>query len=239
MRALAEIPASGSAAAPSRPAGRWGDLRLRTLSAVVLGPAVLACIWFGGLAWIVLMAVAAVGLAFEWFTLCGARRPGWLALGVPYLGVPLAALAWLRGQEDGRADILFLILVVWASDIGAYVAGRLLGGPKLAPAISPGKTWSGAAGGLVSAMLTGAVVAHLLSPGAPGRAAAVAGLLGIASQAGDLFESWIKRRFGVKDSGHLIPGHGGLLDRLDGVLGAAPAAACVMLAVGRGGALWN
>ena len=164
----------------------------------------------------------------------------WLAAGVLYVGVPLIALSWLRGSGPvGRADVLFVVLIVWASDIGAYVAGRLIGGPKLAPAISPGKTWSGAAGGLVAAMLVGEAAAHVLAPGGPGRAAAVACFLGAASQAGDLFESWIKRRFGVKDSGRLIPGHGGLLDRLDGLLAAAPAAALLALTLGRGGVLWK
>ena len=172
-----------------------------------------------------------------------------LGAGVLYLGIPVACLAWLRDSGGlggrrgasamGRSDVLFLIVVVWASDIGAYLAGRLVGGPKLAPSISPGKTRSGAVGGLLAAMIVGEGVAHLLAPGAFGRAAAIAGVLGIASQAGDLLESWIKRRFGVKDSGWLIPGHGGLLDRLDGLLAAAPAAACIAVSAGRGGVLWN
>ncbi len=164
-----------------------------------------------------------------------------LAAGILYVGIGAIALVWLRqaGGDAGRANVLFLVLVVWASDIGAYAAGRLFGGPKLAPALSPGKTWSGSAGGLLAAMLVGAVAAGLLAPASWGRAAAIAALLGVASQAGDLLESGIKRHFGVKDSGRLIPGHGGLLDRLDGLLAAAPAAAALAMVVGRGGVLWE
>lgn len=285
VRALADTGADTGAdtrAAAAR-AARWGDLRKRTLSAVVLGPAALACIWFGSEAWMALMALAAVGLGVEWAGLCGRKVLGWpglavpcalvlsgvaaalglwqaavgllvlgsflvlqtghsraLAAGVPYVGLPLMALMWLRDRGDaGRADVLFLIAVVWASDIGAYLAGRLLGGPKLAPSISPGKTWSGAVGGLLVAMAVGEAVAQSMAPAPYGRAAAAAAVLGVVSAGGDLFESWVKRRFGVKDSGRLIPGHGGLLDRLDGLLAAAPAALVLAALVGRGGVLWK
>jgi phosphatidate cytidylyltransferase len=269
---------------------RWGDLRKRALSAALLAPTALACIWLGADAWTGLMALAAGGLAYEWVVLCNERPwrvPGaivpaavllaglvavlnherwavavlglgavlaWLlgvrralGAGVLYVGLASVALIWLRGDgAAGRANVLFLVVVVWASDIGAYAAGRLLGGPKLAPAISPGKTWAGAAGGLLAAMLVGEAAGHALGAAAqsvgaaaPGRAALVAGLLGVAAQCGDLLESAIKRRFGVKDSGRLIPGHGGLLDRLDGLLTAAPAAAGLALWLGQGVALWQ
>jgi len=167
-----------------------------------------------------------------------ARRA--LGGGVLYIGLASVALIWLRGDgAAGRANVLFLVVVVWASDIGAYAAGRLFGGPKLAPAISPGKTWSGAVGGLLAAMLVGEAAGYALGAAAHGRTALVAGLLGLSAQGGDLLESAIKRRFGVKDSGRLIPGHGGLLDRLDGLLTAAPAAAMLALVLGRGVALWQ
>ena len=273
-------------ARPGTPASghdRWSDLRKRVLSAVLLAPVALLCVWLGAEAWTALMAAAAIGLGMEWSSLCGLlplRMPGlsvplvlvlaetasvldhdrvallllaagglvvWriaarrsLAAGVLYVGVPVTALMWLRGADAvGRADVLFVVFVVWASDIGAYVCGRAFGGPKLAPAISPGKTWSGAVGGLLAAMLVGEAVASALAPAAPGRAAAVACVLGVASQAGDLLESWVKRRFNVKDSGRLIPGHGGLLDRLDGLLAAAPAAALLAIILGRETVLWN
>lgn len=191
---------------------------------------------------LLVLMLLVVGAAMCWIL---SRSPVLFA-GVFYLALPLACLAWLRdpngvrgAEQFGRADVIFVIAVVWASDIGAYLAGRLLGGPKLAPTISPGKTRSGAIGGLLAAVVAGEVVAHALAPGALGRVAGVACLLGVASQAGDLLESWIKRQFGVKDSGWLIPGHGGLLDRLDGLLAAAPAAACIAVTAGRGGVLWN
>ena len=264
-------------------AARWGDLRKRAVSAALLAPLALLCIWMGAAPWTALVAAAAVGLGVEWANLCGAPPLAWpgaavpvqlaaagvvtaagyplialpllvfgaamtglstrrraVAGGIVYVGLPLVALAWLRaGGEVGRANVLFLVLIVWASDIGAYLVGRVLGGPKLAPSISPGKTWSGALGGLVIAMAVGEAAAHGLGAAVPGRAAAVACLLGVASAAGDLLESWIKRRFGVKDSGTLIPGHGGLLDRLDGLLAAAPAAAVLALVLGHGEVLWK
>jgi phosphatidate cytidylyltransferase len=140
----------------------------------------------------------------------------------------------------GRADVLFLLLIVWAGDIGAYLVGRWVGGPRLAPRISPGKTWSGAIGGLAAAVAVGLIAAHLLwQPTTVWPAAAIASVLGVVAQAGDLLESFVKRRLAVKDSGHLIPGHGGLFDRLDGVLAAAPAAALLALVIGRGVVLWQ
>jgi phosphatidate cytidylyltransferase len=164
----------------------------------------------------------------------------WPAAGLFYIGLCGFSLILLRGTDwAGLLNTLFMVLIVWASDTGAYLAGRALGGPKLAPAISPGKTWSGAAGGLLAAILVGAGVASLLAPGGASRAAAIAAMLGLMSQAGDLLESAIKRRFGVKDSSSLIPGHGGVFDRLDGVMAAAPLATAFALLAGRGAPLWH
>jgi phosphatidate cytidylyltransferase len=170
------------------------------------------------------------------------RRHGdiWPAAGLFYIGLTGFSLVLLRGEDfAGLLNTLFMVLIVWASDTGAYLAGRALGGPKLAPAISPGKTWSGAAGGLLAAILVGAGAAALLMPGGASRAAAIAAMLGLMSQAGDLLESAIKRRFGVKDSSSLIPGHGGVFDRLDGVMAAAPLATAFALLAGRGAPLWH
>ena len=151
-----------------------------------------------------------------------------LALGALYIAPAIAALIWLRAQPLGQRWVLLLAAVVWGGDVGAYLIGRLVGGPRLAPAISPGKTWSGAIGGTLIAVLAGmAAWPERLALVAP-----VALLLSLVAQAGDLLESAIKRRFGVKDSGRLIPGHGGLLDRLDGVLTSAPAAAIILLVFG-------
>ncbi len=315
-------------------------------SAVILAPAALACIWFGGIAYQVLIVVIAAGLAVEWVHLCGRRigdpggaavlagtvtAPIWAAagmamvgvgmlaaaavwllagpggwtegpsaagshalsggdgpalrdtdqqrvaavaaqarplvttnsgrcspsasdaphptptgklpllFGLPYIGLGAVAMIWLRADPAaGRADLLFILPLIWASDIGAYLAGRLVGGPRLAPRISPGKTWSGAAGGLAAAIAVALVSATFLSaPASLGRVACLAAALGIIAQAGDLLESRIKRHFGVKDSSHLIPGHGGLLDRLDAVLTVAPIAAMLALAAGPGVVLWQ
>jgi phosphatidate cytidylyltransferase len=201
----------------------------------VLLPVALGCLWAGGWAWTLLIVAAALGLAWEWHGLVRHRPSAWFAAaGVPYIVPATAALLALR--DHGPMPILFLLCVVWASDIGAYLAGRLVGGPKLAPSISPGKTRSGAVGGLLAAVAVG-LIAAWLDGGSYGSAAAVAAALGAVAQAGDLFESWIKRRVGVKDSSHLIPGHGGLFDRLDAVLFAAPAAALLM--AWRGVELWR
>jgi len=171
----------------------------------------------------------------------GGATPFWLPFGVLYIGLAGIALIVLRHDAAvGRDNVIFLFLVVWASDIAAYVAGRSLGGPKLAPAISPNKTWSGALGGLFGASVVGMCVALAFGDGGSLiRTALISAMLGIATQSGDMFESWIKRRFGVKDSSGLIPGHGGLLDRLDGVLVAAPLAALICAVAGPGIHLWR
>ncbi len=262
-----------------RQSSRWGDLWLRVLSAAVLAPIAVACVWIGGIAFTGIVAVMMIGLVVEWLMLCrhsfsprgrGLGRGGignWapppppdplprgegeelrvappfglFSAGLVYVAVAGGALLWLRADPAaGRADVLFLLLIVWAGDIGAYIVGRWVGGPRLAPRISPGKTWSGAVGGLVAAVAVGLISAHLLWQPATllWPAAATAGMLGVVAQAGDLLESFVKRVLAVKDSGHLIPGHGGLFDRLDGVLAAAPAAALLALIVGRGVVLWQ
>lgn len=161
------------------------------------------------------------------------------AAGIPYAGFGGILLMWLRHRPDvGFIDAAFLILVIWGTDIGAYVAGRLLGGPKLAPRISPGKTWSGALGGLLVGALVGVAVA-LASEGSLVHAFGAGVLVSLCAQLGDLMESAIKRKLGVKDSGRTIPGHGGLFDRLDGFLTAVPLAALLAACVQGGMALWG
>ncbi|GBQ15619.1 phosphatidate cytidylyltransferase [Swaminathania salitolerans] len=163
---------------------------------------------------------------------------------VPWACVAVAgfgglSLLWLRDlPETGIVSVLFIILVVIASDSGAYLCGRVFGGPKLAPRISPGKTRSGALGGLCAAGAAGLAVAWVFGQGGLTGALAWGGILGFSAQCGDLVESAAKRRAGVKDSGRLIPGHGGLLDRFDGLLAAAPLAALVSLAV-PGSVFWK
>jgi phosphatidate cytidylyltransferase len=146
-------------------------------------------------------------------------RSYWLAGGIFYAGLSGISLTALRGSsEAGLIGILFIFAIVWATDILAYFVGRAVGGPKLAPPISPGKTWSGAIGGTVSGIIAGCIVIVLAGFDLTFGHVVVAALLSIFSQIGDLFESFIKRRFGVKDSSHLIPGHGGVMDRVDGLV---------------------
>ena len=194
------------------------------------------------------LALAALGLAGWALALLGAgglaaaaaaaRRgaPVWPAAAGPvYLGGPAVAILWLRDVPDrGPALAAGLLVVVWATDIGAWAVGRAVGGPKLAPRVSPAKTWAGSVGGAAAAGAAGAA----LGPAAGGLGPVFGMLAGVAlsaaAQSGDLFESWLKRRRGVKDSGRLIPGHGGLLDRVDGLMGAAPALAALVLLAGGG-----
>jgi len=158
--------------------------------------------------------------------------------------VLLAPAALHRDQEFGVVAILFLFAVVWATDILGYFIGRAIGGPKLAPRISPNKTWSGACGGALGALAAGVAVVYVGTNAALLPAACTALLLSTVSQAAALFESAVKRRFGVKDASHMIPGHGGLMDRLDGFIVAAGMAALVGLIRGgpdasaRGLLLW-
>jgi len=179
------------------------------------------------------LLAAAVGLfdAALWLTAAGAMavllwvarnsRDGdaaWSALGVVYIAPAFLFFQWLIGQTDGGLWTGFwLIAVVWGTDVGAYFAGRAIGGPKLMPAVSPKKTWAGLAGGMAVAAGAGAVAASLGEAEMLGMTAASAALA-VVAQVGDLFESHLKRRGGAKDSGNLIPGHGGLLDRIDGFL---------------------
>ncbi len=281
---LAEVAQAGASAGP-QPSGRsWRDLRLRLLSACLLAPIGLGCIWAGGWLFAVLVMLGLAGTGLEWAGLLrhsprslrglvllawpsvacvAALVPGrWVdavfmlaapvllgpsvAAGTVAIGLAGLALLWLRYTVGtGWDSVLFVVLVVWSSDSFAYLAGRALGGPRLAPRISPGKTWSGSVGGLLGAMLVGAVLAMLLPvprgaglASAAGRGLFAGLLLGVVSQAGDLAESAFKRRSGVKDSGRLIPGHGGLLDRFDGLLAAAPVAALLSLAAPQGAGFW-
>ena len=160
------------------------------------------------------------GAAF--FTVIVTRRRE-LALGTIYCGAPVLALVVLRRQQEGIVWTLWALALVWATDIGAYFAGRAIGGAKLWPAVSPNKTWAGLIGGVAAASLFGAAMhaAYAL----PLRMTLATPLLAVLAQGGDLYESWLKRRAGVKDSGNLLPGHGGVMDRLDGLVPVAPAAA--------------
>jgi phosphatidate cytidylyltransferase len=180
---------------------------------------------------LVALLIGAAGLAFALANRLLKGDPVWPALfAFPYLVLPLASMIWLRlDPEYGRIALFWLLGVVWATDTFAYFAGRGIGGPKLAPRLSPNKTWAGLIGGMVGAALVGAAVSIVLTLGSPLRLALVSAFLAVIAQAGDITESALKRRAGVKDSGKLIPGHGGILDRVDGLVTAAVGAALLSL----------
>lgn len=188
--------------------------------AVAVGQPLLAAILLGaGAALVALLHRGALG---RWL---------WPLLGVAYAGLPAVALVGVRDLPGGLSFVLMLMIVVWVTDSVAYFGGRAIGGPKLWPRVSPGKTWSGAICGLVGGVCAGGAVAAAAGGGIV-VAFVVAAVLSIVSQVGDLAESAIKRRFGVKDSGKLIPGHGGVMDRVDGLLAAALAAGLIVAASG-------
>ncbi|HEX3524494.1 MAG TPA: phosphatidate cytidylyltransferase [Stellaceae bacterium] len=185
-------------------------------------------------------AVAGAGLVLWAARETKDADPQWTAFGAIWVALPCVCLLWLaRDGLAGRPTLLWLLAVVWATDIGAYAVGRTFGGPRLAPRWSPRKTWTGLAGGIVCAALTGWATAAWLgiSPAAP--LVGVSAGLAIVEQFGDLAESAAKRRFGVKDSSGLIPGHGGLLDRLDGLLAVIPVVALLTLIGGRSLLAWR
>lgn len=153
------------------------------------------------------------------------RRSLWLPGGIAYAGLTALSLTAIRADDaTGLIAMLFVFAVVWSTDILAYFVGRAIGGPKLAPSISPGKTWSGAIGGTVAAILAGSALYLSFFPATGWWIPLIALVLSVFSQVGDLFESFLKRRFGVKDSSKLIPGHGGVMDRVDGLVFACFAA---------------
>lgn len=175
-------------------------------------------------AYVVCVAAGAVAAALS------RRRRRWAALGAAYILAPCVALVWLRqGVENGRGLLLLVFAIVWAADTGGYVGGRLVGGPKLSPAVSPAKTWAGAIGGLIMGAIAAAIGAPLIydAPLNPAYVA-IGASLGLASILGDMTESAIKRTFGIKDMSGFIPGHGGVLDRLDGMIFATTAVTAVL-----------
>jgi phosphatidate cytidylyltransferase len=245
----------------------WRNLAIRVASGTVLVPTVLAAIWVGGWAMVLLVSVAACLLAREWAEMSADRvrrrvmiiislaviipvvaahydqmllawglaglgavsaalaakgaveRRADAAYGVIYIAAPSIALIWLAQTPEGKAWTLLLFLTTWFADIGAYAVGNIVKGPKLWPRFSPNKTWSGFFGGLACGTIAAIMVWEFSNIALSAAAAVLMGLLSaLATMAGDLWESVLKRRFGVKDSGDLIPGHGGLLDRVDGLM---------------------
>lgn len=221
------------------------DLPVRLASAIVMLVLAGAALWLGGWFWTGFVVLVACGIVWEWnklierFGMTGVGETAWFFAGVVYVGGAALAMVIVRnGLTDFFPDspirgygplgvLVVFILPVIAVDVGAYFAGRAIGGPKIAPKISPAKTWAGLGGGATLAALVGVVVELFdVGPAAfPGTTSLALGmavlsgaLIAVIAQAGDFFESWMKRRAGVKDSGSLIPGHGGLFDRLDGFI---------------------
>ena len=182
------------------------------------------------LAAVIVLAMGTLGAA----SLALAERRIWVAGGVPYAGALALAPIVLRSDgEHGFLAVIFLFAIVWTTDIGAYFVGRAIGGPKLVPQVSPNKTWAGALGGMAAAVMVAVAAAKAAALTNLFAIAMLAVVLSVCAQGGDLFESILKRRFGAKDSSRLIPGHGGLMDRLDGFVTASVAA--VLIGLARGG----
>lgn len=204
---------------------------IRILSALALIPLVLYAIIHGGWLYALLLTFTGGLALYEWQRMVAGYSKLSLALGALFLLSAFGALWWIRNLSDGLELTLFIFLITWATDSAAYFGGRFIGGPKLAPTISPNKTISGAIAGLFGAVIIAMIFYyfgghHLLSLASLLMAAIV---LAALVEIGDLLESACKRYFGVKDSGQLIPGHGGILDRLDGLLLAAPIMALALL----------
>jgi phosphatidate cytidylyltransferase len=209
-------------------AGDRGLLLMLGAAFLLIALGLLAFCYYG-----IALATITCGAVVAFATAPAGRRM-WAAVGVFYAGVLGASPLVLRSNENGGfVAMLFLFAIVWATDTGAYFIGRGIGGPKLMPRISPQKTWSGALGGTVAAVLAGFAVVKAAGLSALVTLMGLSAVLSIVAQGGDLFESHMKRKFGAKDSGRLIPGHGGLMDRVDGFIAAALLAA--LIGVMRGG----
>lgn len=205
------------------------EFLIRTISAAALVTLALLATLIGGYYFAVMIAAAATAIFYEWSRMVRGWGLGWQVAGFFYALFPALALLWMRERaDDGFALVLWIFIITWAVDIGAYLVGRKFGRTKLAPTISPNKTREGLYGGVLAAALFGGAWAYALGLG--GILLVLGPLFAVAAQAGDLFESWMKRRAGVKDSGQLLPGHGGFFDRLDGLVPVALLTAAVQLA---------
>ncbi len=225
METLENNPEEHIETAPSR----WSGLSTRAASAAVLALIFLLVLWKGGwiFTWFIMMS--ALMMMREWNGLTEHEGSLWRFSGLFYVSIPCASAVWLRNvdfatlPEAGMWLVLYLIVIVSVTDIGAYFAGRHFGGPRLAPIVSPNKTWAGLGGGMAAAALAGGLC-HFFTPYPVQLVPCMifGMVLAVIAQAGDLFESWMKRNANVKDSGTLIPGHGGLLDRIDGLTFTLP-----------------
>ena len=191
---------------------------LRLITACVLAPLVLLIIQLSGYYFMGMVIIAAIILGGEWFEMTRNKGNIWKLSGVAYISLACLSLLWIIDQNylltdsvrfNGVNTIISIFIIVWANDIGGYFFGRFFGGPKLCPKVRPNKTWAGFFGGVLCALLMGPFLGENLG---------AVGLVAMVASIGDLLESWTKRACNTKDSGNLIPGHGGLLDRVDGIL---------------------
>jgi phosphatidate cytidylyltransferase len=216
--------------------GREGDKR-GALIMLAAGVAVASVFVLGEFtAALAIVAVASVGLVVA-DQVAGRSGFALVQTAVIYAAMPALALLFVH-RAGGYQSVFWLLAVVWMTDIGAYMFGRMIGGPKLAPRISPNKTWAGAIGGLGCGVLAGAALLAALDRPPWGMTLPLAALVSVFTQLGDLFESALKRRYQVKDSGGLLPGHGGVMDRFDGLWAAAPATAAIVLMLDGGVDAW-
>lgn len=205
------------------------ELAVRTLTGVVLIAIALVAAVQGGTLFAIFVALVATAMFYEWTRIVKGWGASWYLSGFAYALLPALALLWIRERDiHGLELLVWAFIVTWATDIGAYFAGRAFGRRKLAPAISPGKTVEGLYGGIAAATLVAGLWAWFNGLGQ--WLLLCAPIFAAAAQAGDLFESSLKRRAGVKDSGHWLPGHGGVLDRLDGLVPVALLAAAAQMA---------
>jgi len=204
---------------------------LRLISASILAPLVIVIISASGYYFLGMILLAAIIMGGEWAQMTAQKNTLWKIAGIPYILLPCLALIWIINQNSlehnlikfsGSNTVISIFILVWANDIGGYVCGRIFAGKKLAPSISPSKTWSGFFGGVAFAMAVSPMIQENIM---------FAGLTAMIASVGDLLESWIKRRCKVKDSGSLIPGHGGILDRVDGILMVASVVGLLALCV--------
>ncbi|MDQ3080396.1 MAG: phosphatidate cytidylyltransferase [Pseudomonadota bacterium] len=210
------------------------ELARRSIVGVLLIALALIAAVKGGYAFAILVALGACVMLYEWRRIVRGWGFGWQVAGFLYALIPALALLWIRERFQidtaplGLELLLWVFVTTWSVDIGAYFAGRSIGGPRLAPSISPNKTWAGLIGGMAAAAVFGGLWVWLLQ--LPTVLIVLAAPFAAAAQGGDLFESWLKRRGGIKDSGSWLPGHGGALDRLDGLVVVATLTAAAMMA---------
>lgn len=237
--AVMEQPVDSPSNSPSpNKEGKFAALPARIGSAVALVTLAGSCLYAGGAVWLGFMTFCAIVMLYEWLGLTKTFSLGWKIAGLAYVALPMASLYFLQRSESilvqwfsqskqapfvyGTELVIILVAIIAATDIGAYFSGKIIGGAKLAPRISPNKTWAGLIGGATCASAVSVWLHHDFTAMSTHSTALIGVLIAILGQTGDIFESWLKRRAGVKDSGKILPGHGGLLDRFDGYTLAAP-----------------